>query len=88
MLFFLLRIRLGGPSRELYIDDRWYECYFGGLPIKVDLGNKKVSVKLEGPPPQVKIGSIKRTDLIVGKVHLILDARELVPVFVDSKPQM
>ncbi|XP_043289393.1 uncharacterized protein [Venturia canescens] len=82
------RIRLGGPSRELYIDDRWYECYFGGLPIKVDLGNKKVSVKLEGPPPQVKIGSVKRRELVVGKVHLILDARELVPVFVDSKPQI
>ena len=82
------RIRLGGPSRELYIDDRWYECYFGGLPIKVELGNKTVTIKLEGPPPQVKIGTSKRTDLVVGKVNLYIDRREPVPVFVDAKPQI
>ncbi|EFN78884.1 Pre-mRNA cleavage complex 2 protein Pcf11 [Harpegnathos saltator] len=82
------RIKLGAPTRELYIDDRWYECYFGGMPITIELGGKKVSVKLEGPPPQVKIGSVKRTDLVVAKINLIINARNMVPVFLDAKPQI
>ncbi|KOX70870.1 Pre-mRNA cleavage complex 2 protein Pcf11 [Melipona quadrifasciata] len=82
------RIKLGAPTRELYIDDRWYECYFGGMPITVDLGGKKVSVKLEGPPPLVKIGTVKRTDLVVAKINLIINARNMVPVFLDAKPQI
>ncbi|XP_063987411.1 uncharacterized protein Pcf11 isoform X2 [Diachasmimorpha longicaudata] len=82
------KIRLGAPTRELYIDDRWYECYFGGPSITVDLGSKKVSIKLEGPPPQVKIGSVKRTDLVIAKINLIINARTMVPVFLDSKPQI
>ncbi|XP_015603412.1 uncharacterized protein LOC107271676 isoform X2 [Cephus cinctus] len=82
------RIRLGAPTRELYIDDRWYECYFGGPAITIELGDKKVNVKLEGPPPQVKIGTVKRTDLVVGKINLIINARNMVPVFLDAKPQI
>lgn len=85
---YVFRIKLGAPTRELYIDDRWYECYFGGMPITVDLGGKKVSVKLEGPPPLVKIGTVKRTDLVVAKINLIINARNMVPVFLDAKPQM
>ncbi|XP_015117848.1 uncharacterized protein LOC107041696 isoform X2 [Diachasma alloeum] len=82
------KIKLGAPTRELYIDDRWYECYFGGPPITVDLGSKKVGIKLEGPPPQVKIGSVKRTDLVIAKINLIINARTMVPVFLDAKPQI
>ncbi|XP_034938196.1 uncharacterized protein Pcf11 isoform X2 [Chelonus insularis] len=82
------KIKLGAPTRELYVDDKWYECYFGGPPIKVDMGNKKVNVKLEGPPPQVKIGTVKRTDLVIAKINLIINARNMVPVFLDAKPQM
>ncbi|XP_076641398.1 pcf11 cleavage and polyadenylation factor subunit isoform X2 [Halictus rubicundus] len=82
------RIKLGAPTRELYVDDRWYECYFGGMPITIDLGGKKVSIKLEGPPPQVKIGTVKRTDLVVAKINLIINARNMVPVFLDAKPQI
>ncbi|XP_014476852.1 PREDICTED: uncharacterized protein LOC106745607 isoform X2 [Dinoponera quadriceps] len=82
------RIKLGAPTRELYIDDRWYECYFGGMPITIELSGKKVSMKLEGPPPQVKIGTVKRTDLVVAKINLIINARNMVPVFLDAKPQI
>ncbi|EZA52087.1 Pre-mRNA cleavage complex 2 protein Pcf11 [Ooceraea biroi] len=82
------RIKLGAPTRELYVDDRWYECYFGGMPITIDLSGKKISVKLEGPPPQVKIGTVKRTDLVVAKINLIINARNMVPVFLDAKPQI
>ncbi|XP_070159553.1 pre-mRNA cleavage complex 2 protein Pcf11 isoform X3 [Polyergus mexicanus] len=82
------RIKLGAPTRELYVDDRWYECYFGGMPITIELSGKTVSVKLEGPPPQVKIGTVKRMDLVVAKINLIINARNMVPVFLDAKPQI
>lgn len=85
---YFFRIKLGAPTRELYVDDCWYECYFGGMPITIELGGKKVSIKLEGPPPQVKIGTVKRTDLVVAKINLIINARNMVPVFLDAKPQM
>jgi pre-mRNA cleavage complex 2 protein Pcf11 len=44
-------------------------------------------VKLDGPPPQVKIGLVKRTDLVAGKINLVIDAKNMVPVFLDAKPQ-
>ncbi|XP_047121818.1 uncharacterized protein LOC124805343 [Schistocerca piceifrons] len=81
------RIRLGAPTRELYIDGKWYECFFGGPPVNIDIGGKIRSVKLDGPPPHVKIGFVKRTDLVAGKINLIIDARTMVPVFLDAKPQ-
>lgn len=58
------------------------------MPITIELGGKKISVKLEGPPPQVKIGTVKRMDLVVAKINLIINARNMVPVFLDAKPQM
>lgn len=83
----LHQIRLGTPTRELYIDGKWYECYFGGPGIGVEIDGKVVIVKLDGPPPQVKIGDIKRTDLVGGKINLIIDAKSIVPVFLDAKIQ-
>lgn len=81
------QIRLGAPTREFYIDGKWYECYFGGPGIGVEIDGKVNIVKLDGPPPQVKIGDIKRTDLVGGKINLIIDAKSIVPVFLDSKVQ-
>lgn len=81
------KVRLGAPSREVFIDGKPYECYFGGAGITIDLDGKMTVVKLEGPPPQVKIGTVKRTDLVAGKVNLIIDAKILVPVFLDAKVQ-
>lgn len=84
----LHQIRLGTPTRELYIDGKWYECYFGGPGIGVEIdGGKVVIVKLDGPPPQVKIGDITRTDLVAGKINLIIDAKTIVPVYLDAKIQ-
>ncbi|XP_044254626.1 pre-mRNA cleavage complex 2 protein Pcf11 [Tribolium madens] len=81
------KVRLGAPSREIFIDGKPYECYFGGPGITIDLNGKMTVVKLDGPPPQVKIGTVKRTDLVAGKVNLIIDAKILVPVFLDAKVQ-
>ncbi|KAL3266670.1 hypothetical protein HHI36_010832 [Cryptolaemus montrouzieri] len=82
----LHQVRLGGPSREIYIDYKPYECYFGGPGITIDLDGKVTSVKLDGPPPQVKIGDC-RTDLVAGKIKLIIDAKTIVPIFLDAKVQ-
>ncbi|PNF20268.1 hypothetical protein B7P43_G14856 [Cryptotermes secundus] len=81
------RIRLGAPTRELYVDGKWYECFFGGPPVTIEIDGKMHVVRLEGPPPQVKIGLLKRTDLVAGKINLIIDAQTMVPVFLDAKPQ-
>jgi pre-mRNA cleavage complex 2 protein Pcf11 len=84
---FIHRIRLGAPTRELYVDGKWYECNFGGPPVTIEIGGKKHIVKLEGPTPEVKIGLVKRTDLVAGKIHLIINDSEMVPVFLDARPQ-
>jgi pre-mRNA cleavage complex 2 protein Pcf11 len=55
--------------------------------LTVEIGGKMHVVKLEGPPPQVKIGFRKRTDLVAGKINLIINAKTMVPVFLDAKPQ-
>jgi hypothetical protein len=50
------------------------------------MDGKKHTVKLEGPPPEVKIG-LKRTDLVAGKIGLIIDNNKVVPVFLDARLQ-
>lgn len=81
------RVRLGAPTRELYLDGKFYECYFGGPPIFTDLGGVKRSVKLEGPPPSVNIGTTKRQDLVAGRITIIVDNTYNIPVYLDAKPQ-
>ncbi|KAJ8944028.1 hypothetical protein NQ318_021744 [Aromia moschata] len=80
-------VRLGAPSREIFIDQVPYECYFGSAGIRIDLNGVSTTVKLEGPPPQVKISETRRTDLVAGKINLFINAKIVVPVFLDAKPQ-
>ncbi|XP_055704060.1 uncharacterized protein LOC129802348 isoform X2 [Phlebotomus papatasi] len=79
------QIRLGCPTRELYIDNKWYECFFND-PIRVELNGVMRTIKIDGPPPQVRIGSL-RTDLVVGKINVIIDAVLFIPVFLDGNEQ-
>ncbi|XP_065367764.1 uncharacterized protein Pcf11 isoform X2 [Calliphora vicina] len=79
-------LRFGFPSRELYIDEHWYEIYFGGPPISVPIRNKIHMLKAEGPPPQVNIGPLRR-DLVVGKINMIVDAHNVIPLFLDARLQ-
>uniref|UniRef100_A0A1L8DCG8 Pre-mRNA cleavage complex 2 protein Pcf11 n=1 Tax=Nyssomyia neivai TaxID=330878 RepID=A0A1L8DCG8_9DIPT len=79
------QIRLGCPTRELYIDNQWYECFFNE-PIRVELNGVVRTFKIEGPAPQVRIGSL-RTDLVVGKINVIIDAIHFIPIFLDGKEQ-
>ncbi|XP_045504591.1 pre-mRNA cleavage complex 2 protein Pcf11 isoform X1 [Colias croceus] len=80
-------IRFGAPTRELYINGRWYECFFGGQPVGVIIDGKPHLVHLEGPLPQVDIGKAKRTDLVAGKINLIVNATTVCPVYLDAKVQ-
>lgn len=80
-------IKFGAPTRELYINGRWYECFFGGQPLGVIIDGKPRLVHLEGPMPQVDIGKAKRTDLIAGKINLIVNATQMHPVYLDAKVQ-
>ncbi|XP_053668555.1 uncharacterized protein LOC128718962 [Anopheles marshallii] len=81
------QMRLGAPTRELYIDDSWYECYFGDKPSTIVLDGKPRVFKIAGPAPQVKIGDIRK-DLVAGKISMIVDAKYVIPVFLDCKIQM
>ncbi|XP_035442631.2 pre-mRNA cleavage complex 2 protein Pcf11 isoform X3 [Spodoptera frugiperda] len=80
-------IKFGAPTRELYINGRWYECFFGGQPLGVIIDGKPRLVHLEGPMPQVDIGKAKRTDLVAGKINLIVNATQMHPVYLDAKVQ-
>jgi hypothetical protein len=83
------RVKIGAPTRELWIDGRWYSVYFDNL-IRIPLGNGPLkSVFLEGPPPNVDIGNLIRSDLCAGTVQLLIDGdiNTSVVMFLDSKPQ-
>ncbi|KAJ8729074.1 hypothetical protein PYW07_006770 [Mythimna separata] len=80
-------IKFGAPTRELYINGRWFECFFGGQPLGVIIDGKPRLVHLEGPMPQVDIGKAKRTDLVAGKINLIVNATQMHPVYLDAKVQ-
>ena len=49
------KIRIGAPTRELWVDGQWYELYFD-KQIRIRIGQSFHSVGLVGPPPSVKIG--------------------------------
>ncbi|CAG9782420.1 unnamed protein product [Diatraea saccharalis] len=80
-------IKFGAPTRELYINGRWFECFFGGQPLGVIIDGKPRLVHLEGPLPQVDISKTKRTDLVAGKINLIVNAVHICPVYLDAKVQ-
>ncbi|CAH1140150.1 unnamed protein product [Phyllotreta striolata] len=80
-------VRLGAPTREVFIDRVPYECMFGSGGIRVELDGVPTKVQLDGPVPQVNIGKAKRTDLVAGKINLIINAMVVVPVFLDAKVQ-
>lgn len=80
-------VKFGVPSRELYIGDHWYECFFGGRQIQIPIDGRMHNLRVEGPPPQVNLGNI-RQDLVVAKINMIIDAKFVIPIFLDSKPQV
>jgi hypothetical protein len=82
------RIKIGSPSRELWIDGEWYDCYFN-RKIRVKIGAGWHSVVLDGPLPSVKIGA-QRPDLCRGRLYLLVDGdvEHRIPLYLDRKPQL
>lgn len=83
----LFKIRLGAPTRELFVDGLYYEMIFGGPPVQIILGGQPRMVQLSGPMPKLRIGEVPRTDLVAGKINLIVDAKKMFPIYLDAKPQ-
>ncbi|XP_070503584.1 pre-mRNA cleavage complex 2 protein Pcf11 isoform X2 [Chironomus tepperi] len=82
----LHQIKFGTPTRELYIDDHFYECYFNNQITQIILGDKVRRIRIEGKAPEVKIG-IKRNDIVLGLINMMIDAELMVPVFLDTTLQ-
>ena len=61
------RVKIGAPTRELWIDGIWYSLFFDGEPIRVRVGNRDWDVFLEKEAPNVDIGKVSRQDLCLGK---------------------
>lgn len=80
------QIRFGSPIRELYINNMWYECFFGDPPANITLDGKTRTFKIDGPSPQVRIGNL-RTDLVVGKIDLYVDVHVKVSLYLDAQLQ-
>lgn len=80
------QIRFGSPTRELYINNEWYECYFGEPPVGIYLENKLRVFKIDGPPPQVRIGNLRK-DLVAGRVDMYVDSITKVPLYLDAQVQ-
>lgn len=80
------QIKFGTPTRELYIDDNFYECYFNNQTTQIILGDKVRRVRIEGKAPEVKIGQ-PRKDIVLGLINMMIDAEIVVPVFLDTTLQ-
>jgi len=82
------QLKIGPPTRELWIDGAWHECFFN-THTTVRIGQKMHDVIIEGSPPTVKIGE-PRPDLCPGRVYALLDGAEggKVPIYLDKKPQI
>lgn len=80
------QIKFGSPTRELYVDNNFYECYFNNQPTQIVLDDRLRMVRIEGNAPEVKIGR-KRNDLVLGLINIVIDAEIMVPVFLDTTIQ-
>ncbi|XP_053644787.2 pre-mRNA cleavage complex 2 protein Pcf11 isoform X4 [Cherax quadricarinatus] len=81
------RIKLGVPTQELMLDGRGYQCFFGGKPITVHLAGQPRIVSLDSKPPNVNISPVRNTEFLAGKIQLVINAKKVVNLFLDAKPQ-
>ena len=81
------QLKIGAPTRELWIDGDWVECYFNNS-VGVKIGSKLHQVFLAGQLPEVKVGE-PRPDLCLGRIYALLDGNMngRMPIYLDRKPQ-
>ncbi|KAL1114844.1 hypothetical protein AAG570_007668 [Ranatra chinensis] len=80
------KIRLGAPTRELFIDGEFYEALFGGPPIQVMIAGRLHSIKLEGPLPQVRIDAKPQRFEIDGVPYILRFVEALQTVVINGRP--
>ena len=67
------RVKIGAPTRELWIDGAWYSVFFDCRPVSIKIGSRSWDVFLEdGAAPIVDIGKVARKDLCLGIVIFFL----------------
>ena len=83
------RVRLGVPTRELFLDGVGYQCFYGnpGNPIQIFFAGKNRRIALDGKAPNVKIGPTKNFDFCCGRIEMVIDAKKIVPLYLDARPQ-
>ncbi|KAF2355115.1 RNA polymerase II-binding domain [Trinorchestia longiramus] len=83
------RVKLGVPTQELFLDDRGYQCFFGGKPITIHLAGRVRTIRLDGRPPTVTIGKEANRDFLLGKISLVVNAntKRMMSLYLDAKPQ-
>lgn len=83
----LHKVKLGVPTQEIVLDGKGYQCFFGGKPISIYLSGKNRTIRLDGRPPRVIISQVKNYEYLLGKIELIIDAKKIVPLYLDARPQ-
>ena len=82
-----MRVRIGAPTKEIFIDGQGFEFQFGGPDVLLPIADKICLIGISGPRPSVSIGEVPRRDLIAGKTDLILNGEHLIPVYLDALEQ-
>ncbi|RWS25389.1 pre-mRNA cleavage complex 2 protein Pcf11-like protein [Leptotrombidium deliense] len=60
------RIKFGGPAKEIILNGKAYQAKFGGPPVEVWFSGDTLqshSLRLDSPPPRVKLSDSARIDL-------------------------
>ena len=72
------RVKIGAPTRELWIDGAWYSVFFDCRPVSIKIGSRSWDVFLEdGAAPIVDIGKVARKDLCLGIIIFEKKNREM-----------
>ena len=73
------RVKIGAPTRELWIDGNWYSVFFDCRPVSIKIGSRSWDVFLEdGAAPIVDIGKVARKDLCLGIIIFEKKNREMI----------
>ncbi|XP_026284259.1 uncharacterized protein LOC113210459 isoform X1 [Frankliniella occidentalis] len=81
-------LRLGAPTRELYVNNEGFQCSFNCPPIEIQLSTgEMLTARLHcSAVPLVQIGAL-RSDLVAGSVTLSVNGVDISRIYLDGKPQ-
>ena len=85
------KIKLGFPSREIFIDNKGYQCYFTtNKPTFVHLEGQRRNIHIDGKKPNVYIKESKDYRFLAGRIEMIVDedSSNVHKVYLDARPQI